>query len=225
MKKRFFNATVGGYYVVSIILGIAMALTVSMTACDLWFHAYEGHKIIEEQLTWQYGERSSVRTDQTEQREKALAWKEMDAESDNLEMFRMYVPLYSIGYELYSMPGTAFRWEYFENYIPIFLMILSVIVVFLSVTIMEGKSANKAWRQKMLQATAIALLIILLTVAWQCVEGRMYGKWSYFYGMRYYSDITTWSILIPIILLIIPFLVLKKTRMRKEKPEMSQEAR
>ena len=190
MKKRFFNVTIGGYYVVSIILGIAMALTVSLAACDLWFHAYESHKMAGELLTIQ----------------------------DDLEVSKMYVPMYSIVRELYSMPGTAFDWEYLENYIPIFLMVSAVAVVFLSVMIMEGKSANKAWRQKMLQAGAITMLIILFVVAGQCVEKRMFGKWSYMYSMRVYNNITTWHILAPIVLLIIPLFILKKTRIREGKP-------
>lgn len=220
MKKKIFNATVGGYYLVSIVLGVMMALTISMTTADLWYHAYEHHRVMEAELTNQYGDRYKNWTE-----EKAQAWKEADAKLDQLYILRTYVPMIQVSEELYYMPGTGVDRRYYENYIPIFLMISAVLTVCLSVLVMEGRSANKAWRQKMLQAVSLAALLVLGVLAWQCAEHRMLGKWGTYVGMRLYGSITTWHVLAPIILMIIPLIGLKKLKLRKgDERQTSQKA-
>lgn len=212
MRKIVFNAKLWGYYVVSIVLGIAMALTVSMMACDLWNFAFERYVVVEDELESQYGSRYG--TEHTNQ--GRLAWEEADAELDKLDRLWTYVPLNWLGNELYSVPGTAYKSEYSDNYVPLAMAVSAMVTVLLSVLLMEGKSANKAWRQKMLQAVAIAALILLSSIAWQCAEWRTCGKWSSYPSMRKYGVITTWHVLTPIVLMIIPLIGLKKTRLRKE---------
>lgn len=186
MKKKIFNATIGGYYVVSIILGIAIALTVGMMVMDAWDYALDIGRSKDSLATLKGG----------------LAWDEfLDEAWLYLPMTGLYGMLY--GGE-YSDTG---RYLYGYNYAPVVLMVSAVVVVFLSVMIMEGKSANKAWRQKMHQACGWGLLIILMDLAFWYARRRMYGS------------IPTGVVLVPVILLIIPFLVLKKTRIRKEGAE------
>lgn len=194
MKKKIFNVTLWGYYLVSIVLGIAMALTVSMMACDLWNFCFGRQIEMEEELELQYRRYGAELTAE----EKAI-WEEADIKSGKIENLWVFVPLNDVGNELSV-------WEYgsIHSYAPLVMMVSATVTIVLSVMIMEGKSANKAWRQKMIQAGAIAALIILMSVAYQCAEWRALG------------DLATWTVMVPTVLLIIPLLVLKKTRVRKE---------
>ena len=186
MKKRFFNATVGGYYVVSVILGIAMALTVCLMVMDVWDYALDISRAENSLATLKDGGFAITSEWLNE------AWL-------YLPMTGLYGMLY--GSE-YSSTG-SYLFSY--NYAPVILMVSAISVVFLSVMIMEGKAANKAWRQKMCQAGGWGLLIILMDLAF------------WYAGRRIYGSIPAVVVLVPAVLLIIPFLILKKTRIRKEK--------
>jgi len=116
-----------------------------------------------------------------------------------LEWSWIVVPLNDLGDELVW-------WEHdiLYSYVPFVMLASAITTIMLSIMIMEGKSANKAWRQKMTQASAIAALIILGSIAYQCAKWRAYG------------DLATWTVMVPIVLLIVPLLVLKKTRVRPD---------
>lgn len=208
MKKRFFNVTIGGYYVVSIILGIAMALTVCLMALDAWSYAFDRTCVLRraawEEYDGDYRNNTTRLSQAVDNAEARAVWEELDSQHDLLDVAWLYMPMQRLYDELYVMRPIG-KSDF--SYLPMLLMASAVVVVFLSVIIMEGKSANKAWRQKMHQAIGWGVLIILLDLAYWYARRRMFGS------------IPTGVVLVPVVLLIIPALVLKKTRIRKEKPQ------
>lgn len=203
MKKKIFNVTIGGYYVVSIVLGIAMALTVCLMALDVWSYAYDRTGVLYNAVWEKYD--GDYRNNNTTLKQAfagpsaQAAWAKVDSQYDFLEMAWLYMPMQRLFDDLYVLRihGDSY------SYLPMLLMASGVVTVFLSVVIMEGKSANKAWRQKMHQAFGWGTLIILLNLAYWYARRRMYG------------DIPTGVVLVPIVLLAVPLLILKKTRQVK----------
>lgn len=203
MKKRFFNVTIGGYYVVSVILGIAMALTVGMMVMDAWSYALDCNGALHSRILEEYGlpSNSNSLSGLSATEETDAAWAVYESRDEFLDEVWSYLPmtgLYGLLYESNKLGA--------HNYAPVVLTVSAIVTVFLSVMIMEGKSANKAWRQKMHQACGWWLLILLMDLAAWYARRRMFG-W-----------IPTGVVLVPVVLLIIPILILKKTRIRGEKP-------
>ena len=65
---------------------------------------------------------------------------------------------------------------------------------------MEGKSANKVWRQKMLQAFGIAIFIVLVDMARRCAWYRVYSG----------TLASLVTLLLPVASLVVPLIILKK---------------
>ena len=204
MKKKLFNVTVGGYYICSIVLGIAMALTISMILCDVWDGEYEQYKFEERTVQQQYPdgkfflEGIMYPSDDADTR---VAWLALQKKRDSLMERRTYIPMVDLWSDMQVYSHYS---DYSRNYGAFCLTAMAVITVILSVAIMEGKSANKAWRQKMLQAGGCSMLIIFLDLAFRYAIERSYGNMS------------TFVALVPVVLLVIPLFILKKTRQEKK---------
>lgn len=216
--KKLFNVTVGGYYLCSLVLGIMMALTIGMIACDMWDYGFSQYLVAEKTVTREYPdggftmhnavdvERYSIDYD-TEifypkgDVQTKTAWTELKRRYDNLWETERYLPMADLWdatnvYYKYGMDG------YFIQYGEFCLITVAVITLVLSVLIMEGKSANKVWRQKMLQAFGIAIFIVLIDMARRCAWYRVYSR----------TSATPITMLLPVVFLIIPLIILKKTR-------------
>lgn len=199
--KKLFNVTIGGYYLCSMVLGFAMAVTVCMAVCDTWNYAYSRVMILEDVVREEYGGRyafsreGSVIKAGPISEEAEVAWSKVESKSDFLDDIWLYMPTESLYDALYVGHG--------HTYVPIVLVLSGAVTVLLSVLIMEGKSANKAWRQKMHQASGWGMLIVLSNLAYWYAVRRVYG------------DLSTLTVLIPLMLLVVPLLILKKTRQLK----------
>lgn len=206
MKKKIFNVTIGGYYVVSIVLGIAMALTVAMLACDVWNYAWDRfddklEDFLDENPEVLWAATPTMQPSDVVLRRKSMALREQE---DCLWNVWIHLPMYRLGNALYYDIGFSSSYRHhIHSYVPLVLVASAIVVVWLSIQIMMGRSANKAWKQKMLQAVGFAMLILLLQLAFQYACLRSAG------------DVSTVTVLIPVGLLVAPLLVLKKTRQVK----------
>lgn len=202
MKKKMFNATIGGYYLVSIILGIVMMFTVSLMLCDLWDYLYDSYYESRELAMEQYGatwtESGYVITDSDA--EAQAVQKDLNDRDTALESAWSFLPMTKLWNMMYvpGKNGLSGR-----NYGPVWMTVFAVITVIFAVMIMEGKSMNKAWRLKMIQAVSIAATLLLFSSALKCAQMRSYGRSS------------TVDMVVPVILLIIPLIVLRKTQLSK----------
>ena len=216
--KKLFNVTIGGYYLCSIVLGIAMALTIGLTACDMWDYGWDQYAEAQESVQDKYPDGGFVRWDPVDLSTHAInydfdifypigdkdtetAYVELKKRQNRLDELWYYVPLS----DLWSSTRVyERRYDYSLQYGEYCLAVVGIVTVLLSVLIMEGKSANKVWRQKMLQAFGIAMGIVLIDVAWRCAWYTAFG------------GISTLTLLLPIAFLVMPALILKKTRSPKK---------
>lgn len=221
--KRLFNATVGGYYLCSIVLGIAMALTVGLAACDMWDYGVEQYCLAENIARMEYpdggftdwydapvdSETYSVNYDEGVFYLKGsgpteAAWVKLSRRFNRLTKLSHYLPMEDLWYRM----NVHREWGY-DQYGEYLLATVAIMTVMLSVIIMEGKAANKAWRQKMLQAFGIAAFIVLIDIAYHCARDRVH-----------YGELSTVELLMPVAFLLIPALILKKTRSPKKEAEV-----
>lgn len=86
--KKLFNVTIGGYYLCSMVLGFAMAVTVCMVVCDTWNYAYSRVMILEDVVREEYGGRyafsreGSVIKAGPISEEAEVAWSKVESKSD-----------------------------------------------------------------------------------------------------------------------------------------------
>lgn len=176
---------------VSVLLGIMIALTISMATCDVWTSRMEQIWRLKDTMRERYPLESRLDVyDLYEYKRVDEIDKALDDTWPYLPMARLYDVMFDV--------------KKGQNNGSICMVVAAIVSVVLSVMIMEGKSANKAWRQKMLQAIGIGALIVLAS---------MTGQYAW---LRSYGEMSTPVVLIPVILMTVPLVMLKKTRVRKE---------
>lgn len=220
--KKLFNVTVGGLYLCSVVLGIAMALTIGMVACDTWDYKYNQYKVMERSVRREYPDGGfteghavfmdthSINYDvgvfyPKDDEETETAWATLKRRYDRLWKVRHCLPMA----ELWELTDVYRRYGndgYYLQYGEFCLAIVSGITVVLSVLMMEGKSSNKSWRQKMLQAFGVAMFVVLIDTARYCAEYKVYSR----------MPVSTVVLLLPVAFLVIPLIILKKTWLPKE---------
>jgi len=199
MKKKLFNVTVGGYYLVSLILGAAIALTIGTVTCNAWLSRSDQIWRMRDAIEERYPLGSELSP------YDSYEYKKIDEADEALNDMWPYLPMANLYDMMYDVEAKR------DN--GAICMAVSVLVsVILSVMIMEGKAVNRAWRQKMLQAIGIGMLIVLLSLTWRYAWLRSYGEMS------------TLTVLVPVVLMIVPLVMLKKTRVRKETRTVVAEA-
>ncbi len=105
--------------------------------------------------------------------------------------------------EVYYRNGSD---DYYIQYGEFYLIAVAGMTLVLSVLLMEGKLANKVWRQKMLQAFGIAIFIVLVDMARRCAWYRVYRG----------TLASPVALLLPVAFLVVPLIILKKTRQPKK---------
>lgn len=201
MKKRIFNVTVGGYYVVSVVLGLLMALAIGLTLCCVWFdQLYRLYSLpVAEELV--YEKEIDIELLQTVQQDTELKRKRQ-----TLDEVWSCLPMTDLWDSAYVSGGIG---EEGRNFGPVLMVVAAIATILLSIMIMEGKSANKAWRQKMFQAMSFAALFLLLTLVTKYTILRTYG------------ELSTIIVMTPVILLIWPIFSLCKIRCTGEQETVS----
>ncbi len=110
--------------------------------------------------------------------------------------------LSTISYFLPSEIFYCFVYDTLHN-VSAFSATIAMLIVALAVMMIDGKGTNSVWRTKVLQATGIAGVLVCAELAYS------YSFWVH------YQQMSPMAILVPVVLLVIPLLILKKTRQPK----------
>ncbi len=90
-----------------------------------------------------------------------------------------------------------------DSYSSMVVALCSIMAVMIAVAMIDGRGTSKVWRTKILQSVGCVGLLICIEMAFQYAIAHMYDQMS------------PLMLFVPVVLMIVPLLILKKTRQLK----------